>query len=100
MKYGILVTDCCDCEAVQCLDCDPPESEESLCPSGSGARPKDCYSYTKYATYARPPSECFRSNCIENVADSPVDEVRNRGYRSSDSDFAIRNQITDIAETY
>ena len=73
--FGVLMKDCCDCDAVKCIKCEPPETREESCPRGPGARPENCYTYEEKAYYAEEAHSCWRSRCIVNCSDAPVDEV-------------------------
>ena len=73
--YGELETDCCGCKAVKCLKCEPPAPKADTCPSGAGARPIGCYTYTKESFYASDNTKCYRPKCDENPSDAPADEV-------------------------
>ena len=71
----MIVEDCCGCDAIKCVECEPPEPRENACPRGKGARPEDCYTYVKEDHYAKDDSKCFVSRCTENASDAPADEV-------------------------
>lgn len=73
--YGRLDQDCCGCPIVQCITCEPPETEEEQCPRGEGAKPTDCYTYTKDYKYKSDAQQCYRSHCEPNSSDAPLDKV-------------------------
>ena len=74
-KFGTLVKDCCECNVVKCLPCEPPAKKKDVCPSGKGARPLKCYTYTKNHHYAKDETKCYRPTCVENSSDAPKDQV-------------------------
>ena len=81
MKYGILTKDCCGCDALQCIDCEPPERKEDLCPVDKNAslplqKPLDCYNYNAHHRYAADHTSCWQPQCLERPSDAPNDEVR------------------------
>ena len=69
LKYGILETDCCDCPVVKCLNCKSVTPEAESCPRGAGARPADCYRYTKHHSHASEDG-CWKSHCTEKSSDA------------------------------
>ena len=73
--YGIKEVDCCGCEVVKCLPCEEPAPKEEACPKGDGARPGNCYSYTKNDHFAEDLDQCYRSQCGEKASDAPPDRV-------------------------
>ena len=81
-EFATVITDCCDCEVIKCEDCPAPANEESTCPRGNGARPTQCYTYTRDNSYANDTraakgtsTQCFESGCVENASDAPADLV-------------------------
>lgn len=77
-KYGIWTEDCCGCKAVQCVGCLPVETKIEQCPTGEGARPLDCYTYTELDHHQKEDNECFASHCVESASDAPLDESCDR----------------------
>lgn len=72
-EFETIITDCCDCEVVKCVDCPAPADEESTCPRGNGARPAQCYTYTKNNHYANDDKQCWEPGCVEKASDAPAD---------------------------
>jgi len=73
--YGVFEVDCCGCNAVKCVDCEPVETKVEKCPSGGGARPIECYDYTKNDHFAESADKCYKSECVEKASDAPTDET-------------------------
>merc|ERR1712048_1035869 len=71
LKYGVKEVDCCGCEVVKCLDCEPPSTSDVVC---SKAKPMKCYTYNSQAAHA-PVTGCWESSCPENPSDAPADDV-------------------------
>ena len=73
--YGETELDCCGCNAVKCKPCPEVDPKHQVCPTNTGARPLDCYTYKAHHHYAADPHNCWRPNCDENETDAPTDEV-------------------------
>ena len=54
---------------VKCVDCKSTTIEDKLCPRGEGARPKDCYNYTKNYEHDKK-TGCWLSHCAEKSSDA------------------------------
>ena len=65
-KYGKLIKDCCDCDVLQCIDCEPPQAKEELCPN---QRPINCYTYEAHHEYAEDTTSCWKPQCLEKPRD-------------------------------
>ena len=69
LKYGILDTDCCDCQVVKCVDCKSTTTEDKICPRGEGAKPTDCYKYTQNHEQDKT-TGCWSSHCEAKSSDA------------------------------
>ena len=69
LKYGILDTDCCDCQVVKCVDCKSTTTEDKICPRGEGAKPADCYKYTQNYEQDKT-TGCWSSHCEAKSSDA------------------------------
>jgi len=69
LLHGILEKDCCDCPVVKCINCESVIPEDQLCPRGEGARPSDCYKYTKHFSHASDDG-CWLSHCAVKSSDA------------------------------
>ena len=65
-KYGRLIKDCCDCDVLQCIDCEPPQPKADLCP---GQKPIDCYNYNPRHHHADDTTSCWIPQCDEKPRD-------------------------------
>jgi len=95
-EFTAVITDCCDCEVIRCENCPAPANEESTCPRGNGARPTQCYTYTRDNSYANDTkaakgtsSQCYESGCVENPSDAPANEV---------CDYDCQNDVNNLSE--
>ena len=75
LLYGVKETDCCGCDVVKCLGCQPPSTSDIVC---SKAKPEKCYTYNPQAAHAEG-TGCWESACPENASDAPADEVGGGG---------------------
>ena len=71
LRYGILVTDCCGCESVKCMDCPAVTPKNELC----GTEKQDsCYTYQPKA-FHQEDTGCYEATCTQNESDAKS-EVR------------------------
>merc|ERR1719378_415900 len=78
LKFGDYEVDCCGCQAVRCFDCEPVQTKAQVCPTGKGARPLDCYTYTPHNSYTNDDDKCFVPHCEENASDAPANAECNQ----------------------
>merc|ERR1712048_721966 len=95
-EFPTIITDCCDCEVIKCDDCPAPADVESTCPRGHGARPPQCYTYTRDNHYSNDTNaakgtstNCWLSGCVENPSDAPADKV---------CDSRCQNDVNNLSE--